>query len=268
MYSLILSPHLDDALYSMSSFLCNHYGDVIIATLFTREVENDYQGHYALYADMKTRKKEDVSAIKKIEEMNMHIRIKMIYLDLPDQIFRSKCSHIEEPIYDAFHNLHDTYEISAIYCPLGIGKHYDHILTHNICKEVFHANKTFFYYDYPYCTLNLNVQTRLNQLGLKQSDTIHCSDMYNHYICPIYSSTPIIFRIFNILWDSLTGCFQFCNDDDKTKFTTYSYYAMPEDKYKIISRYSSQVKPIFKDTTNLKHILRTYNKECYIKIHS
>ena len=147
MYSLILSPHLDDALYSMSSFLCNHYGDVIIVTLFTREVENDYQGHYALYADMKTRKKEDVRAIKKIEEMNMHIRIKVIYLDLPDQIFRSKCSHIEEPIYDAFHNLHDTYEISAIYCPLGIGKHYDHILTHNICKEVFHANKTFFYYD-------------------------------------------------------------------------------------------------------------------------
>ena len=63
MYSLILSPHLDDALYSMSSFLCNHYGDVIIATLFTREVDNDYQGHYALYADMKTRKKEDLSEL-------------------------------------------------------------------------------------------------------------------------------------------------------------------------------------------------------------
>ena len=66
MYELIFSPHLDDALFSLSSYLVSFKGNVIIATLFTKECRNNFKGDYALYANTKKRKEENYNAINKI----------------------------------------------------------------------------------------------------------------------------------------------------------------------------------------------------------
>ena len=56
MYELIISPHLDDALFSLSSYLLSYKGNIIIATLFTKECCHNFKDVYALYANMKKRK--------------------------------------------------------------------------------------------------------------------------------------------------------------------------------------------------------------------
>lgn len=267
MYTLILSPHLDDALYSMSSFLTNHYGSVIIATLFTKEVPNNYTGVFAHYANTPIRKMEDRDAVNKVRTLNMNIDILVKYLDLPDQIFRDKNSNINELIYQKMIELRDSYDITKIFCPLGIGEHIDHVLTYNNCKLVFDQNITYFYFDYPYCTLKLNIQKRLNVLGLIQGDCVDHLDLIDYFSDPIYSSRPWYSQLFYTLWNAFISWFNCFTCNDKNKYVTYSYYAVPEHKYKIISKYTSQINPIFSSSSNMMHILHKNSKEIYIKIY-
>ena len=70
---VILSPHLDDALFSLSNLILTSKHKIIIVTLFTKEVENNFVGDYALYADTITRKEEDVKVINKIKSINPEI---------------------------------------------------------------------------------------------------------------------------------------------------------------------------------------------------
>ena len=265
MYTLILSPHLDDALYSMCSFLTSHYGSVIIATLFTKEVPNNYTGVFAHYANMPVRKIEDRDAVNKVRSLNMHIDILVKHLDLPDQIFRDKNFPINDLIYQKMTELRDTYDIDRVFCPLGIGEHYDHVLTYNNCNLVFKPEITYFYFDYPYCILKLNVQKRLNSLGLIQDECVDHHDLIDYFSDPIYSTRPWYVQIFYTLWNAFISWFS-CFTCKKHKYETYSYYAIPEHKYKIISKYSSQINPIFTSSSNMMGILQNNSKEIYIKI--
>lgn len=265
MYTLILSPHLDDALYSMSSFLTSHCGNVIIATLFTKEVPNNYTGVFGFYANMPVRKIEDRDAINKVRDLNMQIDILVKYLDLPDQIFRDKNFPINDLIYEKMVELRNTYNINKVFCPLGIGEHYDHVLTYNNCNLVFRPEITYFYFDYPYCTLNLNVQKRLKSLALTQEECVDHTDLIDYFTDPIYSSRPWYIHIFYTLWNAFISWFSCCTYK-KNKYVTYSYIAVPETKYKIISKYSSQINPIFSSSSNMMHVLQNNKKENYIKI--
>ena len=98
MTTLILSPHLDDALFSMSNFLVNTYCDILLVTLFTKEEKHNLTNDYAMYANIAKRKIEDKNAINKVKKLNPHIRIEIKYLDLPDQIFRNRNVNINADI--------------------------------------------------------------------------------------------------------------------------------------------------------------------------
>ena len=260
---LILSPHLDDAIFSLSSLLLNYKGNVVIATLFTQENKHNFKGDYALYADMKTRKLEDYNAFEKIMSYNQNIFIKRIYLNLPDELFRSNNLEINKLIQDKLLNIKNNYNFKAIYCPLAIGEHTDHILTYNNCIKIFKNSHILFYCDYPYCNLKLNTIKRLNSLQINHTLKLTYNDVKEYYCHPIYKSSPFFIRIVRIIINFLSIIFPLPKKYDSE---TYRFKTEPNLKHNIVSNYFTQIEPIFGSFYNLNDTLKKYSNEVYLNI--
>lgn len=260
---VILSPHLDDALFSLSNLILTSKHKIIIVTLFTKEVENNFVGDYALYADTITRKEEDVKVINKIKSINPEIKIESIYLNLPDNLFRNDNTTIVTDIINKFISIKENHAIDYIFCPLGIGEHVDHLLTYDCCIEVFDKDKTFFYFDYPYCNLKLNIVKRFNTLQLKHDFYFTLYDIIYYFNHPMYNSCPFIICLLKIIWIYLFCFVKY----DKISNLICSNKIDISNKYSIISNYTSQIKPIFGNFEQLKNTLKEFNEEFYIKIY-
>ena len=267
MYELIISPHLDDALFSLSKYLISFKGNIIIATLFTKEVNNNFTGDYALYADTKKRKKEDHDAINEIYSYNNEINITVIHLNLPDELFRDSNTNkfINDNICKKFSELSYKYNIGNVLCPIGVGEHNDHLLTYNNSIKFFKKDKIFFYYDYPYCNLKINLIKRLNSIGIYNNYKLTLNDIYEYYYHPIYQSCPVILRILRIFVSLISYYFSyfFTKKINILLFTNSIDFKV---KYNIISKYDSQIKPIFGNDNNLINNLKKYQDEFYLKI--
>jgi hypothetical protein len=261
MYTLILSPHLDDALLSNCHFLTSYNCCVIIATIFTKEINHKFTGDYGCYANLKERKIEDNNAISNLKQMNKNIKIITLYLNLPDHLFRSYNSNITNLIYEEFNNLNSKYLIDTVYCPLGIGDHPDHLLTYEMCKKIFDNDKIFYYLDYPYCNLKLNVFKRFNYLNLRNNIKLTFNDLIEYYYHPIYRSCPNFIRLFKIINCTFYYLFQGIYNSQIT-IKKVDYFK----KLKIISNYKTQIIPIFGSLQNLKSNLLEFNQEFYLKI--
>lgn len=267
---LILSPHLDDALFSMTNYLLHYNGFVIICTLFTKEFDKkSFNGDYKYYADTKTRKLEDNNAIQKLLKLNNNLKIKTIYLNLYDDLFRYylKNINIEKEIIDSLRNINKYYNFGKIFCPLGIGNHPDHCLTYKCASKVFDSRLIYYFYDYPYCNLKVNIYQRLNQLKIKNNIKLSFNDYKKYYYHPIYQSTNCIIRLCRITNVFLQYLYHklFNNDYlcDSILHTSYYNY---QKKFQVVKLYETQIVPIFGSFNILYNTLQTKYKEYYIKI--
>ena len=268
---LILSPHLDDAFFSMSSFIHNFVGEITLVTFFTKEEKNiksKFKDDYLCYADVKTRKKEDKMASELASKINTNMKIKSIYLNLPDNIFRKQCDYfhiINKAIFELT-KIKNITNFQQIYCPLGVGEHTDHIITYISCNKVFNSDQITYYYEFPYSNIKLNLIHRLNTLNYKYNGNynIKIKDIKDYYNHPIYNSTPKIIRILRIIYIFLYFCLVYF----KKKINVFQIKNSINivNKYKNIMCYSSQIKPIFKNKIFVKNELEMFNNEIYIKV--
>ena len=196
-YLLFISPHLDDVIFSISEYIDkmidNNY-QIIIATVFTKSNSSllkNLIGDYYMYGDYITRILEDKNAIKSV---NKNIIIK--HLDFPEQMFR-KTNNIIKPIFEKINNIIANYNVEKTFFPLSIGNHKDHKIIYNVSLLYRKKINIYYYFDYPYCTINLNTKTYLSSLG--NFEKIELVDLYQFICHPIYKSCPILILLLKML---------------------------------------------------------------------
>lgn len=172
---VVFSPHLDDAVLSMGSFISQilkNGNKVTVISIFTEGTDLSSQSiqimlKRAHFHDakryFKQRKIEDVAALT---ELGANVEVQ--HLDLVDAAWRSKNNTLLYPsnqltevhfldgdIYTKLHSimkkLLDATTDVAVFAPLALGKHVDHTLTRDAAISVF--PQAFFYEDFPYSTL-------------------------------------------------------------------------------------------------------------------
>jgi hypothetical protein len=252
MKTLIISPHLDDALFSLSALLQGH---IVIATVFTQENPvKTFKGVYAAYADMQTRKKEDVAAFNFLTRKKKNVKVDYLHLDFPDKLFRKNDGIVLEPLREELRELYNQ-NFDKIYCPLGVGGHPDHLLVFEMCHAVF-GSRAAYYCEYPYSGLKLNRVKRFNELGLKHDFRLKWQDFIDYYCHPIYASTPGIVRLYRMChWP-------FGKRENTFQMITYETDAV--FKGKLVSHYQTQIAPIFGSTEHLEKELQKNKIESVI----
>ena len=242
-YTLILSPHLDDAVFSASHAFGQ--GRTMVITVFTGEGDthglNGFTGDYALYADMKTRKREDSYAMRM-----MPGTVLPIYLDLPDKLFRKDDDEVRRRLKEGLQQYATQYRFDKIYCPLGVGEHPDHLLVYEVARTVF--SEMLYYCEYPYSNISLNLRRRC----AATERLPWLSAVKQYYTHPIYQSTPWYVRAYRII----TGL-------RPAAVLPGRLEAHPAGgrKFAAMLCYETQIKPIFGSRESLERELSQYKNE-------
>jgi LmbE family N-acetylglucosaminyl deacetylase len=196
---VIISPHNDDALLSVSALIEALSGKtkITVVTVFTKAHKKPYTLSAKAFLEStgftdarslyEKRKQEDKEAFSEFS-------VNLINLELEDALFRTKKRGVVlGKIIPEFDHVYPTYRwhiqkgyISSqdqateqlknklqqfsnkkniIFAPMGIGNHVDHILVREVCEELF--DKVIYYSDFPY-------NVRLNNFGKAKSgfDTV------------------------------------------------------------------------------------------------
>jgi len=202
--SLIISPHFDDACYSIGGTLIRdkYFDEKIILTIFTKSRYTAYNINLDEDIISQLREQEDIDFCKAIGAVQ-------ICLDYPDassrndEIFCNK--HINECIvpyieiidsisrvlYEIIHFLANNRDLKTIFVPLAVGNHIDHIIAYYSFIRLIKENKlskmikyVIFYEDLPYASnydlngLDFIIRERMDLLRRNvESLIIDISDM-------------------------------------------------------------------------------------------
>jgi len=189
---LVLSPHLDDAVFSC----CDHIMDwqkkaqVLVVTIFTRfgnkssilrnNIRLSESGFSSPQEQEKKRKKEDEEAMKKLKVNFLHLD----FVDAGYRIFGKKPLYSGSSLFSGkvFHHdgllasklekaLKPFKEFDRVAIPLGVGGHIDHVLTRKAAEKVFDGKKISYFVDFPYASKisNWSLFNILKLLGKKLS---------------------------------------------------------------------------------------------------
>lgn len=153
---LILAPHMDDSMLCLGGWLLqNKHNNVDIITIFNTAWS-------CIDLDM-----EKLNDINKCENEKVFERIKcrLEYWDYPEALARGyrnwndvidneKDTNLYNLIYERLDKIFSTNYYSAVFFPMAIGKHVDHILVFNIINELLKTNtytsSFYLYEDMPY----------------------------------------------------------------------------------------------------------------------
>jgi LmbE family N-acetylglucosaminyl deacetylase len=195
-----ISPHLDDAILSAGNliFYLKKKNPVKVITVFTRGANktNSFTQNYIKkcgYNNQKEffieRKKEDTRVLKTL-------KIKPIHLNFIDAVWREqgknlKKQRLEKKITLALKEIIKVNNENMVFCPIGIGKHVDHLIIRNICQKTF--RKVVYWQDYPYVLWDKADQEFIRKNKLKK--TIFGSRFNkNKLIMGYKSQTKILFN--------------------------------------------------------------------------
>lgn len=193
--ALFFSPHLDDAILSSGgeiAGLIQNKKNVKVITFFTGTHDNvvSHFGHEFL-TNSGFDKIEEMFTLRKIEDQKALKSLKSSYLHFSfiDGCFRLKNTFLgpkpiypnEKSLFSGFMHDHDKWLLqeikkecviikhslahtkTAIYCPLGIGGHVDHLIIFEAVVSIFSQN-IYFWEDTPYRTDPLKKYSRLASL--------------------------------------------------------------------------------------------------------
>ena len=265
---LFVSPHLDDIVFSLGDYISKIDQKIIIVTVFTKknnEKLKNFTDDYYAYANYDKRIKEDELAMNILKNKNNKIEIK--YLDLEDEIFRENNDLIQKEINQKMLNLIKEEELEKVYLPFCVGHHLDHIITYNTYQIFINNNIPIEYYlDYPYCTMDFYTKVRFSDFGDFNS-IINFKDLYEYYINPINSCNHPIIRIIKMiiyLWKYIKN-YLFIRSNYEIEYNVINKINL-ENKKNLVTKYDSQIKPIFGDMKVLEKMLIAYPDEKIINI--
>lgn len=184
---LILSPHLDDAAFSLGPLLAQHSKNChfIVATAFTKSVNLPSGFALACQLDKGLSVNEDYMAIRKKEDAVWAeaIGAEVIYGELPEaphrgynsasELFGSLHPEIDvrKQLFEWITHLVYFYKPLALLSPLSIGNHVDHILIRETAERFNNAEvPVYFYKDLPYAGESKNT---LAQYYLQGNEEMH-----------------------------------------------------------------------------------------------
>lgn len=174
---LVLSPHLDDAAFSVGPLVSEIAGraKVIVATAFTKSEKNLSKFALACQLDKGLSSEVDYMAIRRQEDLVWAKRIGVevihgLLAEAPHRGYQS-ANELFEPILAAdliekclkewLVNLTSSVKPRAILCPLGVGKHVDHVWINKVARETTDAaTPLFFFKDQPYSQTLTNFRIR------------------------------------------------------------------------------------------------------------
>jgi LmbE family N-acetylglucosaminyl deacetylase len=184
---LILSPHLDDAAFSLGPLLAQYSKSsrFIVATAFSKSVNSPSSFALACQLDKGLSVNEDYMAIRKKEDTGWAeaIGVEVIYGELPEaphrgynsaaELFGSLHPEIDvrKQLFEWITHLLRLYKPLALLSPLSIGNHVDHILVRETAERFNNAEvPVYFYKDLPYAGDSKNT---LVQHYLHGSEEMH-----------------------------------------------------------------------------------------------
>jgi len=189
-----ISPHLDDAILSAGGlifYLVHKKVEVILITVFTKPSslpETSHAKRYIRQCGFSDSFKFFQVRVKEDDEICNCLGIKKIHLDFIDAAWRKKTEANLNWFTNLFPEIVHLYPLRLckylgivnkqdkkmmkriqrkiksvitssdpiIFCPVGRGNHVDHIITKQVCLDIF--KRVFFWDDYPYCLKKNNIQ--------------------------------------------------------------------------------------------------------------
>ena len=169
MQHIYLSPHYDDIAFSLSSEI---QADGFVLDVFT--ISNYVENKKCLNGSLA------VSEVRKNEEMDFIKKNKLKYkiMNLKDsRMYGSPFSRyheipinkeLEKELLKTIHELNLKNKIDTLFCPLGVGKHLDHLQLFLIIQKHYRKLKkefnVVFYAEIPYIFYQNNLRNRVNYL--------------------------------------------------------------------------------------------------------
>ena len=171
MQDIYLSPHYDDIAFSLSSFI---KPNSLLIDVFTISNYIENQNYNS--------KNISVSNIRENEEklFTLFNNLNFIKLDFYDRGMQGNpfsfyynvpsSDNLERTLMNKIKSLAKTNKKLTIYCPLGVGKHYNHLQIFNIIQknyeELLKKFKIKFYAEAPYLSYKNNLYNRKRNLKL------------------------------------------------------------------------------------------------------
>lgn len=174
--TVIISPHLDDAVFSLGAALHDgHIGNVTIISVFSRS-RYRIDGLGSEIDVTRERKQEDLAACRTVGAEALH-------LDLPDASLRG-CYATEadymlpnlvpeiDPIWPntlgALRNVLFGIDWHQAFLPLGVGGHIDHLIARDAARNILRpAQKIAYFQDATYIRSESEIGEITRSLGLK-----------------------------------------------------------------------------------------------------
>lgn len=174
---LVLSPHLDDAAFSLGPLLAQYSKSVrfIIATAFSKSVDAPSSFALACQLDKGLSVNDDYMGIRRQEDLGWAetIGVEAIYGELPEAPHRGYNSaaalfgpllpeiDVRKHLFEWTTHLLNQYKPLALLSPMGIGNHVDHILVKETAEHLNIAQvPVYFYKDLPYAGDSKNASTQ------------------------------------------------------------------------------------------------------------
>lgn len=171
--AVIISPHLDDAVFSCGGMIAKFLqeGPVLVLNVFTRYL-SDLKIHGAVLGVERHREETDAARFLGFESRNLN------ELDAPfrrdayrklGNLFRPPVQQDMEWLPTLRQTIFDMlaeFDFDRIYIPLGVGWHVDHVLTHLVFESWASHDNLFYYEDAPYCCIPHSTRYRLNDIAI------------------------------------------------------------------------------------------------------
>ncbi len=170
--AVILSPHLDDAVFSCGGEIARlrKDGPVLVLNIFTRYLAKE-DNTPVLLGDARYEEERNAARLLNYEHKNlneldaffrhaMYRSIGNIFKPLSDE----DMAYLER-LKKLLHRELETITFDRLYVPLAIGWHVDHHLTFLAMIDSPYKDKILFYEDAPYCLIDTATDSRLLQLS-------------------------------------------------------------------------------------------------------
>ena len=170
--AVIVSPHLDDAVFSCGGTIAKlvKEGPVLVLNLFTRYL-SDVKIRGVVLGEERYKEEADAARFLGYESRNLgelDVSFRREAYKKLGNIFRPPVAEdmewlptLREKVFTVLSGL----DYEQLYVPLGIGWHVDHILTHLLFEPRAGDANLLYYEDAPYCCIPHSTRYRLNELA-------------------------------------------------------------------------------------------------------
>lgn len=170
--AIIVSPHLDDAVFSCGGVIAQLVGEgpVLVLNLFTRYV-SEVKIRGVVLGDERYREEADAARFLGFESRNLgelDVSFRRDAYKKLGNIFRPPVAQdmdwlptLREKVFAVLAEL----DYQQLYVPLAIGWHVDHVLTHLLFDPWAGRENLLYYEDAPYCCIPHSTRYRLNELA-------------------------------------------------------------------------------------------------------